>query len=93
MESSEERRHPINTQEFLAMWTAAKEDHFAQELAPMLPLLLGNPENLDPARVQHAARCLVRAMHLASVPEGGLHVALDYLAEVTAVSREPSARS
>src|SRR5215213_5010217 len=39
---SEESRRPLDTQEFLAMWSAAKEEHFAQELAPMLPLLLGN---------------------------------------------------
>ncbi|HEX6434627.1 MAG TPA: hypothetical protein VFZ87_10310 [Gemmatimonadales bacterium] len=90
---SEERRHPLNTQEFLAMWSAAKEEHFAQELAPVLPVLLGSPENLDPARVGEAARQLVRAMYLASAPEGGLHAAVEYLAQVTAVTREPSASS
>ena len=49
---SEERRRPADTREFLAMWSAAKEEHFAQELVPMLPLLLGSSANLDPARVQ-----------------------------------------
>ena len=88
---SEERRHPANTQEFVAMWSAAKEEHFVQELAPMLPVLLGSPENLEPARVREAARHLVTAMHLASAPEGGLHAAVEYLAHVTAVTREPSA--
>jgi hypothetical protein len=81
---SEESRRPVDTQEFLAMWSAAKEEHFAQELAPMLPLLLGNSSNLDAARVQEAAHHLVRAMHLASTPEAGLHAALDYLTQVTA---------
>ena len=93
MGSSEERRRPADTQEFLAMWSTAKEEHFVQELAPLLPLLLGNSGNVDAARVQEAARHLVRAMHLASAPEGGLHAALDYLSQVTAVTREPSASS
>ena len=93
MGNSEERRRLADTQEFLAMWNAAKEDHFVQELAPMLQLLLGNSGNVDAARVQEAARHLVRAMHLASAPEGGLHAAFDYLAQVTAVTREPSASS
>lgn len=79
----EERPPLADTQEFLAVWSAAKEEHFVQELAPMLPVLLGNPENLEPARVREAARELVRAMHLASAPEGSLHTALDYLTQVT----------
>ena len=87
---SEERRRPANTQEFVAMWSATKEEHLVQELAPMLPLLLGNPENLDRSRAQEAARHLVRAMHLASAPEGGLQAALDYLAQVTTATGEPS---
>jgi hypothetical protein len=87
---SEERRRPADTQEFLAMWSAAKEEHFAQELAPMLPLLLARPENLDAARVHEAARHLVRAMHFASAPEGGLPAALDYLAKVVMPQSEAS---
>ena len=88
---SEERRRPADTREFLAMWSAAKEEHFAQELVPILPLLLGSSANLDPARVQEAAHHLVRAMHLASEPEAGIPAALEYLTQVTAVSRQPSA--
>lgn len=88
---SEERRHPANTQEFVAMWSAAKEEHFVQELAPMLPVLLGSPENLEPTRVRETARHLVTAMRLAAAPEGGVHAAVEYLAQVTGVTREPSA--
>jgi hypothetical protein len=84
---SEERRPAVNTQEFLALWTAAKEEYFVQELTPMLPLLLGNPEKLDPTQVREAAHHLVRAMHLASGPEAGVQAGLDYLARVTATSR------
>jgi hypothetical protein len=85
---SGEGRRAVDTQEFLAMWSAAKEEHFAQELASMLPLLLGSSANLDAARLQEAAHHLVRAMHLASAPEAGLPAALDYLNQVTAVTRQ-----
>jgi hypothetical protein len=72
---SERRRHPADTKEFLAMWTAAKEEHFVQELAPLIPLLLEK-------KTEEAARDLVRALHLAATPEGGLHAAMDYLTKV-----------
>ena len=40
---SKESRHPVDTQEFLAMWSAAKEEHFAQELAPICRSCWGIP--------------------------------------------------
>ncbi len=83
---SERRHHPADTQEFLAMWTAAKEEHFVQELAPLLPLLLGTGE-LDEKKTAEATRDLVRALHLAATPDGGLHAALDYLAKVAESKR------
>ena len=89
MERSE-RRHPADTQEFLAMWTAAKEEHFAKQLAPMLPALLGSPDDLDATRAQEAARHLVRALHLAATPEAGLNGALDYLGTVVGIPDEGS---
>jgi hypothetical protein len=79
METSEERRQPADTQEFMAMWSTAKEQHFVQELVPLLPLLLGSPGKLDRNQTEEAARHLVRAMHLTAMPEGGLHAAMDYL--------------
>jgi hypothetical protein len=82
MGTSEQRRHPADTQEFLAMWSAAKEEHFVQVLAPLLPLLLCSPDKLDGEETKEAARHLVRALHLASTPEGGLPAAMDYLAKV-----------
>jgi hypothetical protein len=87
METSE-RHHPADTQEFLAMWSAAKEDHFAKELAAMLPVLLGSPDNLDASRLQEAARQLVHALYLAATPEGGVHGALDYLAKLAGIPSE-----
>lgn len=79
---SEDRRHPANTQEFLALWNAAKEEHFAQELAPLLPFLLGSPGKLDRRQITDAAHHLVRAMHLASTTEGGVAAGVEYLAKV-----------
>jgi hypothetical protein len=64
------------------MWTAAKEEHFVEELAPLLPLLLGSPGRLDADKTREAALHLVRALHLASTPEGGLSAAMDYLTAV-----------
>jgi hypothetical protein len=88
---SDESRRLADTREFLAMWSAAKEEHFAQELVPILPLLLGSSANLDAARVQEAAHHLVRAMHLATEPDAGLPAALEYLNQVTTATRHPSA--
>jgi hypothetical protein len=79
---SDRRHHPADTQEFLALWTAAKEEHFVRELAPLLPLLLRSPGELDETKTEEAARDLVRALHLAATPEGGLHAAMDYLTKV-----------
>jgi hypothetical protein len=73
MESSHQR-HPANTQEFMALWNTAREEHLIKELVPLLPLLGQTAEA--------AARHLVRALHLASTAEGGVAAAMDYLAKV-----------
>lgn len=73
------RRPPLaDTQEFVAMWSATKEEHFAQELVQLLPALLGS-EKLGKDQIEETARHLVRAFHLAASPEGGVHAAMDYL--------------
>jgi hypothetical protein len=82
METSEQRRQLADTQEFLAMWSAAKEQHFVKELVPLLHLLLGSPGKLDGKQTEEAARHLVRAMHLTAMPEGGLPAAMDYLTKM-----------
>jgi hypothetical protein len=82
METSKQRRQPADTQEFLAMWDTAKEQHFVQELVPLLPRLLGSPVGLGGKPTEEAARHLVRAMHLTAMPEGGLHTGIDYLRQV-----------
>ena len=82
METSEPSRRLADTQEFLAVWSAAKEEHFVQELVPLLPLLFGSPEKLDGKQTEAAARHLVRALHLAATAEGDVHTAMDYLTKV-----------
>jgi len=82
MDTSEQHRGPADTQELLAMWSAAKEQHFVQELVPLLPPLLGGTGKLDRQHTEEAARHLVRALHLAARPEGGVHAAMDYLTKM-----------
>jgi hypothetical protein len=48
----------------------------------VLALLLGSPGTLDEKRTEETARHLVRALHLAATPEGGLAAAMDYLRTV-----------
>jgi hypothetical protein len=81
MDTSERRLRPENTQELLAMWSAAKEQHFVQELVQLLPSLVGRT-GLSENQVEDAARHLVRALHLAARPEGGIHAAMDYLTKM-----------
>ena len=78
MDTSERRPPLADTQELVAMWSATKEEHFVQELVQLLPALLGSPR-LDATRTEQIARHLVRALHLAARPEGGVHAAMDYL--------------
>ena len=78
MGTSERNRPLADTQEFVAMWSATKEQHFTQELVQLLPALLGT-EKLDTGHVEEVARHLVRALDLAARPEGGVHAAMDYL--------------
>jgi hypothetical protein len=81
---SKQRRSPADTQEFLVMWSETKERHFVQRLAPLLAQLLGSTGALDEKRTEETARHLVRALHLAATPEGGLAAAMDYLGSVGA---------
>ena len=78
MGTSERRRPLANTEEFVAMWSATKEEHFVQELVQLLPALLGSGK-LDETQIEEVARHLIRALHLAARPEGGVHAAMDYL--------------
>jgi hypothetical protein len=78
MGTSERRRPLANTEEFVAMWSATKEEHLVQELVQLLPALLGSAK-LNAIGTEEVARHLIRALHLAARPEGGVHAAMDYL--------------
>lgn len=74
-----ERHHKLaNTEEFVAMWSATKEQHFVGEMVQLLPALLGSVK-LEGTQTEEVARHLVRALHLAARPECGVHAAMDYL--------------
>jgi hypothetical protein len=78
MGTSERRRPLANTEEFVAMWSATKEEHLVQELVQLLPALLGSAK-LNAIGTEEVAQHLIRALHLAARPEGGVHAAMDYL--------------
>ena len=78
MGTSERRRPLANTEEFVAMWSATKEEHFVKELVQLLPALLGSAK-LNATGTEEVARHFIRALHLAARPEGGVHAAMDYL--------------
>jgi hypothetical protein len=80
MDTSERHRPLANTEEFVAMWSATKEEHFVQELIQLLPALLGSAK-LNATDSEEVARHLIRALHLAARPEGGVHTAMDYLSK------------
>jgi hypothetical protein len=80
--STEPHRPVADTQEFLAVWSAAKEEHFVQELGQLLPRLLGSADSLDPRQTTDAAHHIVNALHLASTGEGGVAAGVEYLAKV-----------
>jgi len=73
---------PTNTQEFVALWNTAKEEHFVNQLVPVLPRLFGGSVTADPERAEWAARHLVRALYLAEMPEAGVPAAVDYLTDI-----------
>jgi hypothetical protein len=78
----EQHLRPADTQEFVALWNAAKEDHFVQEIASLLPRLLGTADSLDPGQATDAARHIVRALYFASAADGGVAAGVEYLAKV-----------
>ena len=78
MGTSEQHHKLANTEEFVAVWSATKEQHFIGELVQLLPALLGAVK-LEGTQTEDVARHLVRALHLAARPEGGVHAAMDYL--------------
>jgi hypothetical protein len=83
----EAQASPANTKEFVALWNTAKEEHFVNQLVPVLPHLFSGSGTVDPERGEWAARHLVRALYLAEMPEAGVPAAVDYLTEVIRSAR------
>lgn len=88
-----------NTREFMAMWNTVTADHLSHKLAGVLQQLAarvpGAPA-LDEAGARALAPLLVRALQVATSPEGGVHAAVQFLAEYgadTPDDRDASART
>ena len=84
---ADERQHPVNTQEFVALWHATTEEPLVRKLAELLPRFLGAERGgteLDPTRVAGLARDLVHAFQVAAAKGGSPHAGVQHLEEVLA---------
>lgn len=76
--------HPSNTREFMAMWNSVTAEHLTHKLSGVLRQL---PERrpdappLDEAQAGALAALMIRAFQVAASPEGGVHAAVQFLAE------------
>lgn len=80
----EDLRNPENTREFMAMWNTVTADHLTHKLASVLPELTRRVPDAPPIDDGHAAAIspiLIRAFQVAASPEGGVHAAVQFLAE------------
>ena len=80
----EEVDNPSNTREFMAMWNSVTAEHLTHKLSGVLRQLPGRvqeaPALEEPAAAALAA-LLIRAFQVAASPEGGVHAAVQFLAE------------
>ena len=80
----EPRPTPQDTREFMAMWNTATADHLAHKLTGILQDLSHRVPELPPMDEPQAAAVspmLIRAFQVAASPEGGVHAAVQFLAE------------
>ena len=87
----EELRHPADTREFMAMWNTVTAEHLAHKLSGVLqelPRRLSDAPVLDQTQAGALSPLLIRAFQVAAAPEGGVHAAVQFLAEYGA---DPSA--
>ncbi len=76
--------HPPNTREFMAMWNTVTAEHLTHKLTGVLqdlPARLPDAPRLDEAQAAALSALLVRAFQVAAAPEGGVHTAVQFLAE------------
>ena len=84
---------PQDTREFMALWNSATAEHLThrlttvlQELAPRVPELTA----LSEGQAAAVAPVLIRAFQVAASPEGGVHAAVQFLAEYRVAPSPPS---
>ena len=76
--------HPANTREFMAMWNAVTAEHLTHKLAAALQLLAQRVPNaplLGETEAEAISPLLIHAFQVAASPEGGVHAAVQFLAE------------
>jgi hypothetical protein len=78
--STDPRRTPEDTREFIALWNDTVEDHLVRQLAQSLPALARDLSLDDSAHAAAFARPLVRALRLSAV-SGDPAAAVRYLAD------------
>jgi hypothetical protein len=82
--------HPSNTREFMAMWNSVTADHLTHKLTGVLRELSGRLPDappLDEAQAAALSALLIRAFQVSASPEGGVHAAVQFLAEYGADAR------
>jgi hypothetical protein len=86
----EDLTNPQNTREFMAMWNSVTADHLTHKLATVLPQLarrVPDAPAMDEAHAAAISPILIRAFQVAASPEGGVHAAVQFLAEYGADAR------
>ena len=76
--------NPSNTREFMAMWNSVTAEHLTHKLAGVLQQLPGRLPDappLDEAQAAALSALIVRAFQVAASPEGGVHTAVQFIAE------------
>ena len=75
---------PANTREFMAMWNAVTAEHLTVKLAAALQQLgerVPNAPAIGEAQAEALSPLLIHALQVAAAPEGGVHAAVQFLAE------------
>jgi hypothetical protein len=80
----EELSRPANTREFMAMWNQVTAEHLTHKLTNVLQELgqrVPNAPTLGESQAESLSPLLIRAFQVAASPEGGVHAAVQFLAE------------
>jgi hypothetical protein len=84
---------PQDTREFMALWNSATADHLTHKLTTVLQELGPRVSDFTPLTEEQAAAVapvLIRAFQVAASPEGGVHAAVQFLAEYGAAPSPPA---